>query len=163
MARQPTGNPTGCPKKEINWELFEQLCGIQCTQSEIASFMKVHPDTLRDRAIENYGEDFSSIYKRYSENGKCSLRRYQFVQAKTKPAMAIWLGKQWLGQVDTVKSDTPQNDQILHQILDNIKAPSLTQKILELTKVNEQLQDQINALQSKLQENPHDRQENAGL
>lgn len=91
----------GRPKKDVDWELFEQLCSIQCTQSEMSSFLKVNIETLREKAREHYNEqDFSLIYKRFSETGKCSLRRYQFIQAKTKPNMAIWLGKQWLGQRD---------------------------------------------------------------
>ena len=103
MARKPTGKPNGCPPKVINWELFEQLCGLQCTQSEICSMLKVDDKTLRKHLLEHYnGESFSDVYKKYSESGKCSLRRYQFVQAKTKPNMAIWLGKQWLGQKDNV-------------------------------------------------------------
>ena len=163
MARKPTGNPVGPPKKEINWEIFEQLCAIQCTQSEICSVLKIHDDTLRTRCLEQYGEEYSAIYKKYSESGKSSLRRYQFVQAKTKPAMAIWLGKQWLGQTDGIKSDLPQNDGILNDILSSIKTPSLDLKILELTKANQQLQDQVNALQAKLMEQSHDREENAGL
>ena len=34
------------------------------------------------------------------ENGKVSLRRMQFLQARKSAAMAIWLGKQYLGQRD---------------------------------------------------------------
>lgn len=94
-------NPEGRPKKEIDWNLFEQLCAIQCTQEEIASMLKVHADTLRDRAKQYYEEeDYSSIYKKFSETGKCSLRRNQFVLSKKNSAMAIWLGKIWLGQSD---------------------------------------------------------------
>ena len=153
----------GCPKKEINWELFEQLCSLQCSQSEIASALKVHPDTLRDHSVENYREDFSEIYKRYSENGKCSLRRYQFIQAKTKPVMAIWLGKQWLKQTDNNMAETPKNDQLLNQILENIKSPSFSETILDLTKANATLQDQVNALQKQLQETLDVRENDAGL
>lgn len=35
--------------------------------------------------------------------GKISLRRAQFKLAKKSANMAIWLGKQWLGQQDKVK------------------------------------------------------------
>lgn len=160
MARQPTGNPTGRPPKEINWELFEQLCLLQCTQSEIASTLKINPDTLRDRAVEHYGESYSEIYKRYSENGKTSLRRYQYIQAKTKPNMAIWLGKQWLGQKDKEEITAPKNDEILTQILQGLSIDS-NSKILELTKANEMLQDQIKNLQAQLEEGKDAR--NAGL
>ncbi len=90
----------GRPQKEINWELFEDLCAIQCTQSEIASVMRIHIDTLRDRAQEHYKDTYSNIYKQYSEVGKSSLRRTQLKLAQKSAAMAIFLGKQYLGQKD---------------------------------------------------------------
>lgn len=101
MARKPSGNPTGRPQKEIKWDQFEQLCALQCTQSEIASFLKINEDTLRSRSRENYGEDYSALYKKFAEVGKCSVRRNQFVLSKKNASMAIWLGKIWLGQRDT--------------------------------------------------------------
>lgn len=87
-------------RKEIDWTLFEQLCAVQCTQSEIASMLKIHIDTLRDNTKRHYKDEYSNVYKKYCENGKCSLRRNQFVLSKKNAAMAIWLGKQWLGQRD---------------------------------------------------------------
>jgi len=103
-------NPKGRSKKEIDWEEFEKLCALQCTQSEIASFLKIHPNTLSDRVIDKYEEDYSTVYKKYSETGKCSLRRHQFVLSKKNAAMAIWLGKQWLGQKDTIQEMIVTND-----------------------------------------------------
>lgn len=103
MARKPTGKPVGPPHKPINWELFEELCSLQCTQVEIASCLKIHPDTLRDNVKIHYGEDYSMVYIKHSENGKISLRRYQYNMSKTNTAMAIWLGKHWLGQWDKVE------------------------------------------------------------
>lgn len=113
----------GRPCAEIDWALFEQLCGIQCTQSELASMLKVHHETLVNNALikyklEDYGKDFPSIYKRFSEIGKCSLRRYQFIQSKAKPNMAIWLGKQWLGQKENVSE---LKDLIVHELRAGIK------------------------------------------
>lgn len=98
---KPTGNPTGRPPKPIDWNLFEQLCNIQCTTSEIASVLKINVDTLHDRAIANYDMPYSEIYKRFAEGGKASLRRKQDKLASRNAAMAIWLGKNWLGQKDT--------------------------------------------------------------
>ena len=98
MGRKPTGNPVGPPVKEIDWTQFEQACALQCTQEETASFLKVHRHTLSKKVQEHYGEDYSTVYKRYSESGKCSLRRNQFVLSKKNASMAIWLGKIWLGQ-----------------------------------------------------------------
>lgn len=118
MARKPTGNPVGAPEKPINWELFEQLCGLQCTQSEIAACLKVHRETLSRRTEEHYGEDYSTIYKRYSETGYCSLRRHQFVLSKKNAAMAIWLGKNWLGQKENVSE---LKDLVVHELRAGIK------------------------------------------
>lgn len=102
--KDPTNTGRGRPRRDIDWTLFEQLCSIQCTRSELASFLKVDQDTMINAAKKYYNDpDFSEIYKRFSDVGKCSLRRYQFVQAKTKPNMAIWLGKQWLGQRENVE------------------------------------------------------------
>jgi len=92
--------PTGRPLIDIDWKIFEELCHIQCTQSEIASFLKIHHETLIRRVEDNYKEPFASVYKKYSEGGKSSLRRNQFRMSETNSAMAIWLGKQWLGQKD---------------------------------------------------------------
>lgn len=105
MARKPTGNPSGRPQNPIDWKLFEQLCGLLCTQSEIASMLGVHVDTLRDRVLQEYGDDYSTTYKKHSEVGKCSLRRNQFVLSKKNATLAIWLGKQWLGQTDKAPGD----------------------------------------------------------
>jgi Fe-S oxidoreductase len=109
MPRKPTGRPVGPPKKFIDWAQFEQLCALQCTQSEIASMLKIDRDTLRDRAVDNYSMDYSAIYKKYSESGKCSLRRNQFVLSKTNASLAIWLGKMWLGQRDSAIDEVKQD------------------------------------------------------
>lgn len=90
----------GRPVKPVDWSVFEELCHIQCTQSEIGSVLKLHPDTVRDRVEAHYEESYAVVYKRYSESGKTSLRRLQFNLAKKSPAMAIFLGKQYLGQKD---------------------------------------------------------------
>lgn len=81
-------------------DTLEDLCSIQCTQSEIASVLHLHVDTVRDRVLDHYGEEYSIVYKRYSEGGKASLRRIQLNLAKKNPGMAIFLGKQYLGQKD---------------------------------------------------------------
>ena len=83
------------PKKEINYEAVEKLAGIQCTQEEIANFLDISVRTLqRD-------EEFCRLYKKGQDNGKMSLRRMQFKLAEKNATMALWLGKQYLGQRDS--------------------------------------------------------------
>lgn len=118
MARKPTGNPTGRPQKPIDWKIFEQLCAIQCTQEEMANFLHICDETLSDRVRGHYGEDYSTIYNRYAAPGKCSLRRNQFSMSKRNASMAIWLGKQWLGQRDMSKDETKD---IAEEVLNGIR------------------------------------------
>lgn len=88
----------GRPKKEINQRQFESLCGLQCTLADIADFFECSEDTIERWCKRTYGANFADVYKTKSQAGKISLRRSQFKLAEKSPAMAIWLGKQYLGQ-----------------------------------------------------------------
>lgn len=103
-----TNNPKmGRPRIQIDQEEFEKLCAIQCTEEEIAGWYKCSVDTLENWCKKTYKTTFSDIYKTLSATGKMSLRRSQFRIAETNPTMAIWLGKQYLGQKD--RSDIDLN------------------------------------------------------
>ena len=86
------------PKKEIDQVEFEKLCGIQCTKDEICDWFDVTDKTLDGWCKRTYAEGFSATYAKKRGKGKISLRRMQFELAKKNTAMAIWLGKQYLGQ-----------------------------------------------------------------
>lgn len=90
---------------EKDWEQIEELCKIQCTAEEIASVMRRSVDTISRRIKEVYQLTFAEYLKIHSQGGKACLRRIQFNLAKKSPAMAIWLGKQWLGQRDYIPDD----------------------------------------------------------
>lgn len=96
---------TGRPRKEINQKLFENLCGIQCTESEICAALECCEDTLNSWCKRTYKMTFSETYKSKSQMGKSSLRRMQFKLAEKNASMAIWLGKQYLGQKDIVETN----------------------------------------------------------
>lgn len=98
------------PTIEIKEEHFENLCNLQCTLDEIAGFFKCSSDTIERWCKRTYGDNFADVYKKYSQNGKISLRRYQYKLAEKHPAMAIFLGKQWLGQTDKVEQTTSFED-----------------------------------------------------
>lgn len=98
------------PVIEIKKEQFESLCNLQCTLDEIAGFFKCSSDTIERWCKRTYNQGFAETYKTYSQNGKISLRRYQYRMAEKNPAMAIWLGKQWLGQTEKVEAATSFED-----------------------------------------------------
>lgn len=99
------------PKKEIDQVEFEKLCGIQCTNDEICDWFGVTDKTLDGWCKRTYKEGFSATYAKKRGKGKISLRRMQFELAKKNAAMAIWLGKQYLGQKEnaeyTIKGTDP--------------------------------------------------------
>lgn len=100
----------GRPRKHIDQDEFEKLCGLQCTIPEFEAFFNVDYNTLNKWCKETYGGTFSEVFKVKRGLGKVSLRRAQFQLAKSNPTMAIWLGKQWLGQTDKQEIAVTVND-----------------------------------------------------
>lgn len=88
------------PLKEINQKQFEKLCELQCTKDEICAMFECQDDTLERWCKRTYKKGFSEVFKEKRQLGKMSLRRSQMKMAETNPTMAIWLGKQYLGQRD---------------------------------------------------------------
>lgn len=88
------------PRIEIDQDQFEKLCYLQCTLSEIASFFKCSEDTIERWCKRELKTSFADAFKTHSAGGKISLRRWQFKMAEHNVSMAIFLGKQYLGQKD---------------------------------------------------------------
>ena len=108
-----TDNPRmGRPKKTIDREQFEKLCSIQCTLVEIASWFHCSEDTIENWCKDTYDQTFSDVHKKYSATGKISLRRTQFQMAEHNCSMAIWLGKQYLGQREVVEQNVKSSSAI---------------------------------------------------
>ena len=112
MVSKEEKNKGGRPKKMFQKEIFEELCHIQCTKAEICSVLKIDNNTLDRMINDEYGDSFSNIYKKETENGKTSLRRMQFKLAESNATMAIWLGKQYLDQKDKQEIDTTISNKI---------------------------------------------------
>ena len=114
---------TGRPRAVIDKDQFEKLCGLQCTEAEILAWFGVTDKTLTRWCKETYKKSFSEIFKEKRETGKISLRRHQWRLAEKNAAMAIFLGKNYLGQRDDPgkdKADTPEDR--LSDAIDKITA-----------------------------------------
>lgn len=83
------------PKADISEKEVLKLAALQCTKREIASFFDVSESCI--------GKRFSNIIAKGKDQGKITLRRYQFQLAERSAAMAIFLGKQMLDQTDKVE------------------------------------------------------------
>lgn len=77
---------------------LRELGAIQCTQEEAAAVLGVSKTSLW-RFFRKYPEAVEA-FDRGAFEGRASLRRSQIRMASYNPAMAIWLGKQLLGQRD---------------------------------------------------------------
>ena len=84
------------PKIEIDAEQVEKLAMLHCTNVEMADFFGVDEATIR--------RNFAEIITKGKANGKMSLRRAQYNSAikNGNVTMQIWLGKQILGQKETM-------------------------------------------------------------
>ena len=104
----------GRPMKKLNdvgAEIVRKLAAVMCTEEEIASVLEVSVEVLHNKLNDG---TFSEYYKSGKEEGKASLRRTQFELAKKNATMAIWLGKQYLGQRDDAAEDKDKENDARH-------------------------------------------------
>lgn len=113
------GETTGRKPKEFDPQMFENLCSIFCTQAEICEILGTTDKTLVAWVERHYGESFSEVYKKNMGKGKMSLRRAQLKMAQSSASMAIWLGKQYLNQLDRVEEQITGSVTINNNVPDN--------------------------------------------
>lgn len=82
------------PQKQIDPKLVEGLARLGCTYEEIASIVECSTKLLQRR--------FVHLIKKGQDEMKLSIRRNQMRLSEKSAAMAIWLGKQYLGQRDQI-------------------------------------------------------------
>lgn len=125
MARKPTGNPNGRPRKELNQQEFEDLCELQCTLEEIARVFRVDRDTVSAWCKRTYGEGFSAVFEKFSQGGKTSLRRTLLEHSKTNASVAIFLAKNLLGMTDkfdnNITTNIDENKKLAQELLEKFK------------------------------------------
>ena len=121
MDKQLTrGRPKGTETVKIDLVELEKLCGLQCTIPEIAAWFKCSESTINKRRADD--EEFRAVMDRGFEKGKASIRRHQMrLLEEGNATMAIWLGKQYLGQKEpmrlTTAEDNSQGDFTLEEAL----------------------------------------------
>jgi hypothetical protein len=78
---------------------LEKLCALHPSDAELASWFGVSTKTIERRKSETA---FAEAMERGRARGKLNLRRIQNKMAENNAAMAIFLGKNLLGQSDQV-------------------------------------------------------------
>jgi hypothetical protein len=115
------------PRKDIDRKDFESLLALQCTLEEVTAFFDhkldgCSADTIERWCKRTYKENFADIAAKKRNLGKISLRRAQFELAKKNGAVAIFLGKNYLGQTDKIISETAEdNNGQLAELIDGLR------------------------------------------
>ena len=111
--KQQTGGRPLLVLNQAGLDLVQALGRLQCTNEEIASCLGTTDTTLLNAQNK---EVFLGALEKGKAEGRMSLRRIQMKLAETSATMAIFLGKQILGQRENVE---PQRLVIEN---DNVKA-----------------------------------------
>src|SRR5438067_252131 len=86
---------------KIDMAELERLSAMQCTDEEIAAWFKVTTRTIERR---RKNRAFAEVMDRGKAKGRISVRRTQIKLLEAGNAtMAVWLGKNMLGQTDEVR------------------------------------------------------------
>jgi hypothetical protein len=88
----------GRKRVAIDLEQLEKLSALHCTDQDIAAVLGVSTRTIESRRKE---PQFAKAIERGKAKGRISVRRQQMRLVEAgNDSMAIWLGKQLLGQRD---------------------------------------------------------------
>ena len=106
----------GRQKTNLDLADLEKICRLNCTMPEIAAFFDIPLRTLEDKYTND--EAVRRSIDKGRNQGKLSLRRkqLQILDETNNPTMAIWLGKQLLGQRD--KHDIVTEDKSTTRLTD---------------------------------------------
>lgn len=98
----PTPRKNGRPKKTFKPDEVERLAALGCNDRDMAAGLLISEPTFRSRMKDD--PEFAEAVERGRANGRINLRQHQWrhVEGEGGPAvnMAIFLGKNMLGQVD---------------------------------------------------------------
>jgi hypothetical protein len=98
--KQQTGGRPLLVLNQAGIDLVQALGRLQCTNDEIASCLGTTDTTLLNAQNK---EVFLGALEKGKAEGRMSLRRIQMKLAETSATMAIFLGKQILGQRENVE------------------------------------------------------------
>lgn len=129
----PEGKIGKLKPKPIDVDMICYWLEHQATLGEIAGSFRVGRDTIQRVVEEEFGCTFEQLKEVFSEAGKLSIRRNQWKLSQRNASMAIFLGKNYLGQTDNApEKNVYPNNPILKQLLGEI-----SNKAEEIKKENE--------------------------
>src|SRR5262245_60865770 len=117
--RRP-GRPRKLKPDEQTLNFLAGLAQIQCTTREAALVLGVTLQTFHT-FLDHY-KIARETWEKGAEQGKISLRRTQFRLAQTHAGMAIFLGKNYLGQRDDFTVDGTIQHSVTSELAEILRA-----------------------------------------
>lgn len=124
----PDKKKMGRPVKEFDKKTFVDLVGLDCDQKEICWFFR--DDTGKPANIDTLSRwckrEFGMTFQEYSRENKgmaarIKLRQNQLKLSERSAVMAIFLGKNLLGQRDDPQVDTAGGNELLQSLAELMK------------------------------------------
>lgn len=139
---------TGAPLKEFDKKTFEDLVGLGCTQKEICWFFReptgksANVDTLSRWCVRTYGMNYAEYSKEYGGIARnITLRQNQLKLSAHSAPMAIFLGKNYLGQRDCIEVEDNTAIERLDDILKELKEDAFKEVKADTPKQKESKKD----------------------
>ncbi len=113
----------GRKKIDIDYRQLDKLLALQSTLKECAYYFNCSEDTIERCVKRDKGISFKEYRDLKKQAGLISLRRNQFQLSEKNAAMAIFLGKNYLGQKDSIDSkvDITHNNPFLGLSTDELR------------------------------------------
>ncbi len=125
----------GRPRKDFDKKTFVDLVGLGCNQEEICWFFRdasgkpANIDTLSRWCKREFKMTFQDYRKQHGGVARnIQLRKNQLELSKRSAAMAIFLGKNYLGQKDSFETVDNTPIEKLDGILSGLKDAALQQR-----------------------------------
>lgn len=127
----PDKKKMGRPVKEFDKKTFVDLVGLDCDQKEICWFFR--DDTGKPANIDTLSRwckrEFGMTFQEFSRENKgmaakIKLRQNQLKLSERSAVMAIFLGKNLLGQRDDPQVDTAAGNELLQSLAELMKQKS---------------------------------------
>lgn len=105
------------PEIPIDWNRVDKLLEAGCLGTEVAAVVGIHYNTFYNKVVEKYNIGFSEYSAQKKAKGEAALREVQYDKAlgiskKGDNSMLIWLGKQRLGQRESVSEFSVSEDSL---------------------------------------------------
>ena len=121
--------PAGRPRAEFDVKQFTDLIGLGCGDQEICWWFRdptgkpANIDTLSRWCVRTFGMNFQEFRKKNGGIARnIQIRKAQLDLCKRSAAMAIFLGKQYLGQTEAGAGNGPmvEEDDELTKALEGV-------------------------------------------